>query len=255
MEEKNMENIQNNRKMKLQNHLKVKIAALFFLILLMSQVLLQKSKETEIIPDEFPIEDINKELALLMQTRSAEPEKTEEGIKKICLLKISRRKHKKIYRAINFVAAAEIPVSLVKYESVFMGIDASESRIKLVDEAKKHLGLKYKYGGTTKKGFDCSGFTSYVMSMSGIGISRSSQYQSQQGLLTDIKSCQTGDLIFFSKYGKGGKVTHVAMVVDNNDSGIYVIHSTNRGIVIDNLSESSYWRPKVLYVRDMVSRA
>ncbi len=214
---------------------------------------MKKSKVIEIFPDEFPLEDINKELAFIMQTRSAIPEKTEKAAKKsVLLLNNIKTKNSNLKRD---TATKKIPGIAVKYVPEFNGRNSSENRLKLLEEAKKHLGLKYRYGGTTDKGFDCSGFTSYVMSQSGINISRSSKYQSKQGLLTDIKTCQTGDLVFFSKYGKGGKVTHVAMVVDNNDSGIYVIHATNRGVVIDNLSESSYWKPKILYVKDMVSRA
>ena len=239
--------------MKLQNHLKVKIAAFLLLVVLLSQVLMKKSKVIEIFPDEFPLEDINKELASMMQTRSANPEKAEIAVKKSGLL-LKNIKTKKYSNLKRDTATKDIPGIAVKFVPELDGHKVSENRLKLLEDAKKHLGLKYRYGGTTDKGFDCSGFTSYVMSQSGIDISRSSKHQSKQGLLTDIKSCQTGDLVFFSKYGKEGKITHVAMVVDNNETGIWVIHSTNRGVVIDNLSESSYWKPKVLYVKDFVSR-
>ncbi len=54
-----------------------------------------------------------------------------------------------------------------------------------------------------------------------------------------MKKVKSGDLMFFSKHGKGGRVTHVAMVVDNSKDGIHVIHATRRGVVVDNLTTST----------------
>lgn len=143
----------------------------------------------------------------------------------------------------------------VAYNNVFDSLNVSDYRLNVIKEAKKHLGLKYIWGGASPKGFDCSGFTSYLMAQQGVDISRSSSYQSQQGKTIELAKAKTGDLIFFSKYGKGGRVTHVAMVVDNKENGLYVIHSTRRGIVVDNLMESSYWKPKMLYAKDVLTKS
>jgi cell wall-associated NlpC family hydrolase len=70
-----------------------------------------------------------------------------------------------------------------------------------------------------------------------------------------LSSSKTGDLVFFSKYGKGGRVTHVAMVVDNNKEGVFVIHATRSGgIVVDNLTTNKYWKPKFLYAKDVIQK-
>lgn len=148
--------------------------------------------------------------------------------------------------------AALVPIA---YHEVFDSLSAAGVRGTVITEAKKHLGLKYIWGGSTPKGFDCSGFTAYVLAQKGVGIARSSRYQAKQGTPVDLKNAQTGDLVFFSKFGKGGRVTHVAMVVDNKEDGVYIIHSTRRGIVVDNLSESKYWKPKVLYAKDVISKS
>jgi hypothetical protein len=42
-------------------------------------------------------------------------------------------------------------------------------------------------------------------------------------------------------------------VVSNNKEGLTVIHSTSRGVVVDNISRSSYWQPKISTARDVVS--
>lgn len=146
------------------------------------------------------------------------------------------------------------PTYAVNYAAVFDSLNAPDIRLKAIAEAKKHLGLRYVYAGASPRGFDCSGFTSYVLGQQGVGVSRSSSFQSQQGAKIPLEKAQTGDLIFFSKHGKGGRVTHVAMVVDNKEDGIYVIHSTRRGIVVDNLMKSSYWRPKILYAKDVITK-
>lgn len=154
----------------------------------------------------------------------------------------------------SFVAASskiiEIPV---QYDAILDSIGRSSVRGQLLVEAKKHIGTKYVWASARPGAFDCSGFTSYVMGQNGIKITRSSKYQAQQGKAIDMQNVKPGDLIFFSKHGKGGRVTHVAMVVDNSKNGIHVIHATRRGVVVDNLTKSSYWMPKVLYAKDMIS--
>ena len=151
--------------------------------------------------------------------------------------------------------AAELAaLAPVTYQEIFDSLSAAGIRGTVIEEAKKYLGLRYRWGGTTPKGFDCSGFTSYVLAQKGVGIARSSRLQAKQGKAIDLKNAQTGDLIFFSRRGKGGRVNHVALVVDNKEDGVYIIHSTRRGIVVDNLSTSKYWQPKVLYAKDVISK-
>lgn len=183
------------------------------------------------------------------------------GLKRIVLnrrkrneRKANRSRNRNSNTNLDFAGPADIPNTPIAYNAIFDSLSASGVRGNIIEEAKKYLGLKYIWGGTTPKGFDCSGFTSYVMAKKGVGIARSSRYQARQGKDIDISSAKTGDLVFFSKFGKGGRVTHVAMVVDNKKDGVYIIHSTRRGIVVDNLSESSYWNPKALYAKDVISK-
>ena len=64
-----------------------------------------------------------------------------------------------------------------------------------------------------------------------------------------IKHAKAGDLVFFRK---SGRVFHVALVVDNQKDGLKVIHSTNRGVVVDNITKSSYWKPKLSSAVDVI---
>ncbi len=120
-------------------------------------------------------------------------------------------------------------------------------RSKLVSFGKQFLGTPYKYAGKTPDtGFDCSGFTSFCYKEIGKQLSGASRYQAQEGKKIPLEKAQAGDLIFFEK---GGKINHVAMVVKNTEDGIFVIHSTSRGVVIDNISISTYWKPKIKMAR------
>lgn len=121
-----------------------------------------------------------------------------------------------------------------------------------VDFAKQFLGLPYRYAGRDPKGFDCSGFTHYIMKNFGVEISACSRTQGTQGTKVTLQTAKPGDLIFF-RHSRRSRISHVAMVYSNDEKGLFVIHSTSRGVVIDDLMHSKYWRPKVYIVRDVAS--
>lgn len=106
----------------------------------------------------------------------------------------------------------------------------SSTRAEMVEFAKKYLGGKYVWGGTTLgKGVDCSGFTMSIYKHFGYTIPRTSSAQAKH--FTGIKSsdAKPGDLFF---YGSGGRVNHVAMYIGDGK----VIHASNArsGIKISN---------------------
>ncbi len=116
--------------------------------------------------------------------------------------------------------------------------------------AKKYKGARYKYGGNGPKKFDCSGFTCHVLKKFDVTIPRTSGSQAKEGRKISLRSAKPGDLVFF---GKGRKVSHVAIITKNTKSGVFVIHSTSsRGVIEENISHSSYWKSKLLFVRDVI---
>ena len=126
-------------------------------------------------------------------------------------------------------------------------------RMDIVDYARTFLGTDYLYAGRDpKKSFDCSGFTYFVMDKCGISLSPSSRAQEGQGRKISVSRVQPGDLIFYRR-SAASAVFHVSLVVANEADGIYVIHSTSRGVVVDNITTSSYWAPKISSARDVVS--
>lgn len=120
----------------------------------------------------------------------------------------------------------------------------SKKRSEVVHFARSYIGTKYIYAGKDPKGFDCSGFTYYVMKKNGIQLNGSSHTQAGQGSSIDIKNLEGGDLIFF---GKPSKITHVGIVTNNNSQGLFMIHSSSsRGIVEENISYSDYWQQRIV---------
>lgn len=123
----------------------------------------------------------------------------------------------------------------------------------IIGYAQNFVGLKYRYAGSSPTtGFDCSGFTSYILKEFDVRVSSCSSTQSKQGLKVDLDEVVPGDLLFFGR--KKGGIQHVAMVVERTEEGIFCVHSTcTRGIVVENISTSKYWKPRLLFARDVIS--
>lgn len=105
----------------------------------------------------------------------------------------------------------------------------------LVQKASQYLGTPYVYGGTTPKGFDCSGLMQYVYKANGISIPRTSQEQFKSGQAIDRNDLQPGDLVFFvGSEGSQNNPGHVGMYIGN---GQYIqAPKTGDVVKISNLS-------------------
>jgi len=151
-----------------------------------------------------------------------------------------------------YVDKQQTPKVVAVPEAYQPKISNRKVRNQLQTEAEKLIGRKYKYGGTTPKGFDCSGFTGYVYDKVQIDISRSSQTQAKKGTPIKVKHAQKGDLVFFTGTGRN-KISHVAMVLSNDAKGLIVVHSTtSKGVRKDNITHSAYWKPKILFARQII---
>lgn len=107
------------------------------------------------------------------------------------------------------------------------------SSTEIVDIAKRFLGVPYVYGGSSPKGFDCSGFVQYVYSLHGKNIPRTAADQASTA--QKVKTPASGDLVCFAD--KNGYIFHVGIYIGNNS----FIHANNKqGVVISSLSDNWY---------------
>ncbi|WP_335966475.1 C40 family peptidase [Galbibacter sp. PAP.153] len=111
----------------------------------------------------------------------------------------------------------------------------------IIKTALSFNGTPYKYGGTTKRGMDCSGliYTSFLEN--DISLQRTSYMMATQGEKIKIKDVEEGDLLFFTTSKNKRKINHVGLVVQVKGNDIRFIHSTtSRGVLVSSLSEG-YW--------------
>ena len=98
-------------------------------------------------------------------------------------------------------------------------------------------GTKYKYGGTTKRGIDCSSFTGLLMgSVFGFALPRTAKEQYSVCTKLSKDDMLEGDLVFFNT--RGG-VSHVGVYLGD---GYFVHSSSSAGVTINSLNESYYSR-------------
>ena len=162
------------------------------------------------------------------------------------LIPLSSRSLRLVVRPIlgcALVAACALPVS-AQAPVVRMGTAAqrrpfalwSESahnlRDSLVAVARAQIGTRYVFGGTSPKGFDCSGLVRYVMSALKVELPRTAAQQARIGdeVSTDPSRLRPGDLLTFGKRGQRG-VSHIGIYVGQ---GRYVHASSVAGRVIES---------------------
>lgn len=110
----------------------------------------------------------------------------------------------------------------------------------LISTASENIGVRYRTGGTTKEGFDCSGLMFSTFGAYDIQLPRTSFEQSQFGMKIDAENAQKGDLIFFKTNGRS-QINHVGMVVEVCDGDIKFIHaSVGGGVIISSIKEKYY---------------
>lgn len=108
----------------------------------------------------------------------------------------------------------------------------------VVEYAKQYLGYKYKSGGASpSKGFDCSGFTTYVYKHFGITLNRTSKDQIKNGVAVEKSNLQPGDLVIFNN-DANTKIGHVGIYIGEGN----FIHASNPkgGVKITTLLSGYY---------------
>lgn len=111
----------------------------------------------------------------------------------------------------------------------------------IINHAQTFKGTRYKYGGTTKRGMDCSGLVVTAFQKENISLPRTTSDLKNTGDWIDVKDIKEGDLLFFATKKNNRKVNHVGIVTKSRPGYVEFIHSTSsKGVITSNLSER-YW--------------
>jgi cell wall-associated NlpC family hydrolase len=110
--------------------------------------------------------------------------------------------------------------------------------ISIVDFAKRLVGVDYVWGGTSPKGFDCSGFVKYVFANFGVTLNRVSAEQAKQGSKVKKSDLIPGDIVFFDTNGGHNRINHVGMYIGG---GRFIQASSEySNVVISDMTEGFY---------------
>lgn len=108
----------------------------------------------------------------------------------------------------------------------------------IVSRAAKYKGVPYVFGGTTTKGFDCSGYVQYVFKDCKAKLPRLADEQALQGIFVTQKQLRPGDLVFFTTYAAGA--SHVGIYAGD---GQFWSASSSKGVILSSLRDD-YWKQR-----------
>ncbi len=114
------------------------------------------------------------------------------------------------------------------------GLAASDIK-RILGEADKYKGVPYVFGGTTPKGFDCSGYVRYVFAKQGIEMPRMADEQYRVGHSVPKKNLKPGDLVFFETYEPGP--SHSGIYIGD---GKFISATSSKGVAVADMT-TGYW--------------
>jgi cell wall-associated NlpC family hydrolase len=117
----------------------------------------------------------------------------------------------------------------------------AEQRQALVRQARAMLGTPYRYGGSSPRGFDCSGLVQYSHAQTGITVPRMARDQRRHARPVPVSRLQPGDLVFFALPESKGD--HVGIYVGNGE----FIHAPSSGKRVSRSRlDQHYWRERLV---------
>ncbi|RMB56766.1 NlpC/P60 family protein [Dokdonia sinensis] len=129
---------------------------------------------------------------------------------------------------------------------------ASNKTDRIIQQAQAFAGTRYKFGGTTSRGMDCSGLIYVAFQKEQIVLPRVSRDMATKGKRVKQSKVEKGDLVFFRTNKSSRRINHVGLVTAVNDGQIYFIHATtSKGVLTSSLDER-YWRNAFVQARRVI---
>lgn len=118
---------------------------------------------------------------------------------------------------------------------------------KLEGQYQLYQGVKYKFGGIDKRGFDCSGFVYTVYNDAfNVPLPRTTEAMGKLGHKVTKNSLRPGDLVFFRPTRK---YRHVGIYINDNT---FIHSSTSKGITKSKL-DNPYWKKKFRFAKRILN--
>ena len=153
--------------------------------------------------------------------------------------------------AYNIPAVTEVPTVTLQEKEFYEQIPLIGN---VINYAKRHLATRYRSGGTSTSGFDCSGFTRFCFSKFGISLPHSSAAQGNVGQSVDKTDAQPGDLILFKGHSAGGsRIGHVGLITEVIGDRVKFIHSAWNGGVRYDYLQADYYQRRFMGIRRVVN--
>ncbi|AZV42821.1 C40 family peptidase [Peribacillus asahii] len=147
-------------------------------------------------------------------------------------------------KADGIVGAKTYKALGIKKQTVKTASVGGSSSTELVKEAKKYVNVPYVWGGSTPKGFDCSGFLQYVFKeSSNTTLPRTVAEIYKEG--TKVSTPKVGDVVFFETYKPGA--SHAGIYIGNDQ---FIHSSSSKGVSITSMN-NSYWKERYLGAKRM----
>lgn len=107
---------------------------------------------------------------------------------------------------------------------------APSDNTSIIESAEAYLGVPYKWGGTTDKGFDCSGFVQKAYKDAGYSIGRTTQLQALEG--AEVEDYEPGDILCFGR--SKWNIFHTGIYIGD---GKFIHASSPEGVIVSDLDD------------------
>jgi cell wall-associated NlpC family hydrolase len=111
----------------------------------------------------------------------------------------------------------------------------------IIEYAEEFKGVRYKWGGTTKAGMDCSGLIFESFKAYDVTLPRISRDMAKRGNKVSLKDVHKGDLLFFKTGNRRNAINHVGLIVSIRNNNIEFIHATSSKGVMTSWLNETYW--------------